>query len=351
MVADHTFSFTIAPGCGDTFTRIYDIQGTGETSPLAGQTVTTEGVVVGDFQVGGRAGYYIQDPTGDNNTATSDGIFIYNTATDVNVGDHVRVRGTAGEFNGLTQISLVSQVWVCSTGETITPTEVTLPVEAVSDFEKYEGMLVTFPQSLVISEYFNFDRYGEIVLTSQRHMTPTAFVEPGADAQAAAQAYLLDRITLDDGRTAQNPDPAIHPNGQVFNMDNLFRGGDKLANVTGVIDYSFNLYRIQPTEGADYISAKEDQGFLEGRILEVETILANAEVIDEPGVMTGKVQIGNKVTVQEAGEPEEVFELVGVSEVNTLQGKISYESPIGSALLDKRVGDKVTVKTLSLIHI
>ncbi len=99
------------------------------------------------------------------------------------------------------------------------------------------------------------------------------------------------------------------------------------------------------SENADYISAKEDQGFLEGRILEVETILANAEVVDEPGVMTGKVQIGNKVTVQEAGEPEEVFELVGVSEVNTLQGKISYESPIGSALLDKRVGDKVTVKT------
>ena len=255
MVADHTFSFTIAPGCGDTFTRIYDIQGTGETSPLAGQTVTTEGVVVGDFQVGGRAGYYIQDPTGDNNTATSDGIFIYNTATDVNVGDHVRVRGTAGEFNGLTQISLVSQVWVCSTGETITPTEVTLPVEAVSDFEKYEGMLVTFPQSLIISEYFNFDRYGEIVLTSQRHMTPTAFVEPGADAQAAAQAYLLDRITLDDGRTAQNPDPAIHPNGAEFTMTNLFRGGGTVTGVTGVMDYSSNLYRIQPTAGATYADA------------------------------------------------------------------------------------------------
>ncbi len=211
--------------------------------------------MVGDFQVGGRAGYYIQDPTGDNNTATSDGIFIYNTATDVNVGDHVRVRGTAGEFNGLTQISLVSQVWVCSTGETITPTEVTLPVEAVSDFEKYEGMLVTFPQSLIISEYFNFDRYGEIVLTSQRHMTPTAFVEPGADAQAAAQAYLLDRITLDDGRTAQNPDPAIHPNGAEFTMTNLFRGGGTVTGVTGVMDYSSNLYRIQPTAGATYADA------------------------------------------------------------------------------------------------
>jgi len=53
----------------------------------------------------------------------------------------------------------------------------------------------TFPQSLIISEYFNFDRYGEIVLTSTRHMTPTAFVEPGEDAVAEAQAYLLDRIT------------------------------------------------------------------------------------------------------------------------------------------------------------
>jgi len=255
MLADYTFSFSVAAGCGDSYTPIYDIQGTGETSPLAGTNLTTEGVVVGDFQVGGRAGYYIQDPTGDNNPATSDGIFIYNTATDVNVGDHVRVSGKAVEYYGITEISPVNQVIICSTGNTVTPTQVTLPVTAVTDFEKYESMLVTFPQSLIISEYFNFDRYGEIVLTSQRHMTPTAFVEPGADAQAAAQAYLLDRITLDDGRTAQNPDPAIHPNGQVFTMDNLFRGGGTVTGVTGVMDYYQNLYRIQPTVGATYADA------------------------------------------------------------------------------------------------
>ena len=113
-------------------------------------------------------------------------------------------------------------------------------------------MLVTFPQNLVISEYFNFDRFGEIVLTSERHLTPTAQFEPGPDAIAAAQQFLLDRITLDDGRSAQNPDPAIHPNGNIFDLSNLFRGGDMVANVTGVLDYSFNLYRIQPTQGADY---------------------------------------------------------------------------------------------------
>ena len=123
---------------------------------------------------------------------------------------------------------------------------------AVTDFEKYESMLVTFPQSLIISEYFNFDLYGEIVLTSERHMTPTAFVEPGVDAVAAAQAYLLDRITLDDGRTAQNPDPAIHPNGEVFDMTNLFRGGGTVTGATGILDYYQNLYRLQPTMGATY---------------------------------------------------------------------------------------------------
>ena len=255
MLADYVFTFTaITPPerCGDPFTPTYEIQGTGETSPLAGTVLATEGVVIGDFQVGGKNGYYIQDPTGDGNSATSDGIFVYNTTTNVNVGDHVRVRGTAVEYLGITEISPVTQVWICSTGNTITPTEVTLPVTAVTDFEKYESMLVTFPQSLIISEYFNFDRYGEIVLTSTRHMTPTASVEPGAPAQAAALAYLLDSITLDDGRTSQNPDPAIHPNGLTFDMTNLFRGGGTVTNVTGVMDYYSNLYRVQPTTGADY---------------------------------------------------------------------------------------------------
>ena len=252
MLEDYVFSFTVVPGCGDAYTPIYEIQGTGETSPLVNQNVTTEGVVVGDFQVGGKNGYYIQDVTGDGDTATSDGIFVYNTATAVIVGDHVRVQGKAVEFYGITEISPVTQVLICSTGNTIEPTPVTLPVTAVTDFEKYESMLVTFPQSLVISEYFNFARYGEIVLTSTRHTTPTAFVEPGAPAQAEAAAYLLDRITLDDGRTAQNPDPAIHPNGLTFDMTNLFRGGSTVTNATGILDYFQSLYRLQPTMGAIY---------------------------------------------------------------------------------------------------
>jgi len=243
------------------------VQGSGAASPLAGSIVVIEGIVVGDFQNnlqtddGDLRGFFVQeeDTDADANPLTSEGIFVFDgnsPATDVAVGDRVQVSGTVTEFNGLTEISSVSAVAVLSTGNSLpTAASLALPVAAVSDFEAYEGMRVTFPQGLYISEYFNFDRFGEILLTSQRYLTPTAEVEPGAPAIAAAGDILLDRITLDDGRSTQNPDPAIHPNGDEFDLDNLFRGGDILTNVTGVMDYQFGLYRIQPTADADYASA------------------------------------------------------------------------------------------------
>jgi uncharacterized protein len=169
------------------------------------------------------------------------------------VGDHVRVRGTASEYFELTQVSS-SQLWLCATGVPLPePTELVLPVADVYGFEQLEGMLVTIPQDLVIAEYFNFDRYGEIVLSTQRFMTFTALYPPNIlGYQDSLEEYFLNSITLDDGRTGQNPDPAIHPNGAEFTLNNLFRGGDLVTNVTGILDYAFNLYRIQPTQGADY---------------------------------------------------------------------------------------------------
>lgn len=252
--------------CGDPFTGIYDVQGSGETSPLVGTQVAVEGVVVGDFQNntspdnGEFNGFHLQDAAGDDDPLTSDGVFIYAAgSTDVAIGDTVRVRGSISEYNGLTEITS-SQIWICGSGSVITPTQVMLPVTALSDFEAYEGMLVTFPQALTISEYFNYDRYGEMVLAlpldgEPRAFTPTAVEEPGPDAIARAQANLLRRITLDDGLSAQNPPSVRHPNGLPFSLENTFRGGDTVANLTGVLDYSFNLYRIQPTGAADYTAA------------------------------------------------------------------------------------------------
>ena len=99
------------------------------------------------------------------------------------------------------------------------------------------------------------------------------------------------------------------------------------------------------SENADYTSAKEDQGFIEGRIQELEMTLKKAVAIETSKNATDTINIGSKVTVKEEGYPEEVFFIVGSKEADPDEGKISYESPIGRSLLDHKVGDIVRVET------
>jgi len=99
------------------------------------------------------------------------------------------------------------------------------------------------------------------------------------------------------------------------------------------------------SENADYITAKEEQGFIEGRILELEMTLKNAVAIDGIEKEKDVIQIGSVVTVKEEGYSEEIFYIVGSKEANPDEGKISYESPIGRSLLNHRVGDIVRVET------
>lgn len=247
--------------CGDgEETPIHDIQGNVATSPVAGSERVIEGVVVGDFQ-GASAlnGFFVQeeDADVDPDPQTSEGVFLFAPGSaDVAAGDVVRAQGTVSEFNGKTQLGSVSRVEVCPAEGSVTPTVVALPVPRLDDWEPREGMLVTMPQALSIGEYFNFARFNEVVLTNGRQFQPTAVHEPGsAEAAALAQANLLGRLTLDDGRNSQNPDPAIHPAGGTFDLTNRFRGGDTLRDVTGVLDFAFGLYRIQPTQGATYSAA------------------------------------------------------------------------------------------------
>lgn len=99
------------------------------------------------------------------------------------------------------------------------------------------------------------------------------------------------------------------------------------------------------SENADYIQAKEEQGFLEGRILELEQILRNVVIIDEIARNRDKVDIGAHVTIREGGFPEETYHVVGPKEADPHNGRISHESPIGKALLGHSVGDEVQVDT------
>ena len=98
-------------------------------------------------------------------------------------------------------------------------------------------------------------------------------------------------------------------------------------------------------ENADYHDAKEQLGFIEGRVQHIESILQNATVVDGGG-SSDEVRIGSTVVIQEDGEEfDEEYRIVGSAEANPRERKISEKSPIGAALLGKGIGKKVKVET------
>lgn len=100
------------------------------------------------------------------------------------------------------------------------------------------------------------------------------------------------------------------------------------------------------SENAEYDAAKDEQRDIEARIEEIEKILKNAEVVVEDEVNLDKISIGCTVRVFDIDYDEEIeFKIVGSTESNSLQGRISNESPVGKALLGRKVGDTITVET------
>ncbi len=93
----------------------------------------------------------------------------------------------------------------------------------------------------------------------------------------------------------------------------------------------------------EYEEAKNEQGFVEGKILDLENIIANAKIIRPEALSLDSVQLGSKVTVRHQDSNEDYYIIVGSAEANPSEGKISNASPVGKALLGKRVGDEVEV--------
>ncbi len=240
--------------CGDPATFIHDIQGSGLTSPMNGASnVIIEGIVVGDYQAAGQfSGYHVQeeDADADANPATSEGIFVFNTSFPVSVGDLVRVRGNVFEFTStgitLTELTSVSSVLVCSSGNAVTPAAVSLPVSSINDWEAFEGMSVTLSQDLTATETFTLGRFGEVTLSvGGRLFNPTSITTPGAAAIAQQDLNNRSRIVLDDGNNQQNIDPTIYPAGGL-SASNTLRSGYTVNGLTGVLEQRFGVYRIQP---------------------------------------------------------------------------------------------------------
>lgn len=98
------------------------------------------------------------------------------------------------------------------------------------------------------------------------------------------------------------------------------------------------------SENADYEIAREDMGFNEGRISELENIIINAKLITN-NALKDTIQVGSRVTVCEQGFPPETYTIVGPTEASPADGLISNKSPVGSALLGKRVGDIARIST------
>jgi predicted extracellular nuclease len=241
--------------CALPYTPIYQIQGPGPTAAITG-SLATRGVVVGDYEGPSPAlrGFYLQDPEGDENPATSDGIFVFNgDRNSVALGDLVRVEGRAEEFEGQTQISATA-VSRCGTG-TVSPVEVKVPFASRDYLERYEGMLVRLPQTLYVTEHFQLGRFGQVTLSSGgRLMQPTNITTPGAAANALQAQNDLNRIVLDDSLQNQNPDPIVFGRGgEPLSANNTLRGGDTATGIVGVLTYTWaghqasgNAYRVRP---------------------------------------------------------------------------------------------------------
>ncbi|MBC7901947.1 MAG: ExeM/NucH family extracellular endonuclease, partial [Gemmatimonadaceae bacterium] len=250
-------------------TPVYLIQGTGAASSFDGSIVTTEGIVTGDFQqAGGLSGFYIQDTTGDGNSNSSDGIFVLNNTFSVNRGDYVRLTAEVDEFNNLTELKNLSALNILSQSNPLpAPASLLLPFATTTSAEAYEGMLVTFSQTLTVTETFTLGRFGEVSLSvNGRIFNPTETIDPNDSpasgntstgtsnlAAVLARQSLNDRsrILLDDGSNTQNPAvvPYLNP------ADTTLRIGSSLSGLTGILDFSFSTYRLQPTQAPAFAYA------------------------------------------------------------------------------------------------
>ncbi|MBM6405853.1 ExeM/NucH family extracellular endonuclease [Phycicoccus sp. CSK15P-2] len=258
MADDVTATFSVVDTCTADYTPIPEIQGSGPEAAVTG-AVTTKGVVVADYEGPSPAlrGFYLQDLEGDGDPATSDGIFVFNgNADSVAEGDVVRVSGTAGEFQGQTQISGALTIEACGTGS-VPPTEVTLPFADAGAPERYEGMLVTMPQTLSVTEHYQLGRFGQVTVSSGgRLQQPTSVVAPGPEAGALQAENDLNRVIIDDTLQSQNPDPIVWGRGgQPLTAENTLRGGDTTTGATGVLTYTWagnsasgNAYRLRPLD-------------------------------------------------------------------------------------------------------
>lgn len=225
---------------------IPQIQGSGPTSAYNNTVQTTQGVITA--KVG--SGFFLQDPNGDGDPATSDAIFVFGSAGAANVGDQVRITGTVTEYKpsgatrSYTEFKDLTNVTKLGGGYSIAPTNVELPN---ADLARYEGMLVRFTTPLIVNGNAYLGDRGELTLSYGRREIPTNRYPAGSnEAKALAQENAANMIVLDDGIFVA---PATIP---YLAADGTVRAGDTVSDLTGVLDFGAiggggAAFKVQPT--------------------------------------------------------------------------------------------------------
>ena len=251
--------------------KIHDVQGAGAASTRIGQTVVLEAIVTGDFQTGDADttrnlnGFFIQEEAADwdDNALTSEGLFVFGAAPDVNVGDKVRITGTVSEFSGSTQVTAI-KVELVQANAVADVSALAVDLAVPGDLEAYEGMMVRVPQTLVVHDQGDLERLGELHLYASegdclsgaidemadgRPFTYTQTNEPSVTGFAAHEAAVDARTVIyDDGlngtwQGVQNPN-----GGGAYTTATAPNAGDTITGLTGVLDYGFGAFRIRSTE-------------------------------------------------------------------------------------------------------
>jgi predicted extracellular nuclease/2',3'-cyclic-nucleotide 2'-phosphodiesterase (5'-nucleotidase family) len=293
----------------DNITEIFEIQGSGHVSALVGQTVTTEGVVIA-VDTNGSRGFWIQDPNGDGNAATSDGIFVFtNAAPTVQVGQLVSVTGTVGEFipNGAAPGSLSTTqivataaaggvINVLGTGPAIAATVIggeggLLPpsssfADASAFYESMEGMLVTVKEAVVVGATNDF---GEIYTVIDNDNDRSNGVN-GAELNDRG-ALQIEAGASDFGNTNVSGGDFNPERLQIDDDNGVLAGfsspsastGAQLGDVTGVVGYNFGNYEVVATQAfavEQQSTLQKETTTLEGTADRLTVASYNAENLD-----------------------------------------------------------------------
>lgn len=235
--------------CDAPVTPISEVQGNGAQSPMIKQLVTVKGVVTGDFRgKDALEGFFIQELVSDNNPQTSDGIFIHHkdTLQKLNKGDVVVVNGRVSEQFDVTQVSQVAAVKVCEHGHALPqPYSIELPLDK-NQLEQFEGMLLNFKRPVVVTDFYQYMKYGEFTVSSELLLNPTARFRPGEQVAQQLKADHSNRLIINDGSNLEYPTPELLTQRHPLTLG-------QAVHVTGVMHYAYGKYKIEPIEKVKFL--------------------------------------------------------------------------------------------------